>query len=988
MRCLLRVIWIAVMTAISTRIAIAQTGTLVGRVSNATTGAPISSAQVAIVDAALLAPADANGKFKLDNVPIAARTLQIRAIGYEPVVAVFALSANETTTVVITMTAKPLELDAVVATGLTGDMRRRAVGNSITALNANDVIAQSTVVSLAEVLQAKVPGLALLQPSGAVGTAASFRLRGAGSLNAGNSPAIYVDGVRVSARDQGNYDAVGQSTTALDAINPADLESIEIIKGPAASTLYGADAAAGVMQIFTKKGRSGRIAWDSRVETGRSDWAENLRPFNYAIATAQRLGDTLGWPGFKGKSLGDVIAVRPLTDGLALRTAGLSKIFLSANGGGDRYNFFVSAGTSDEEGVFFNNFSKLRSLRGNFVFVPTNTFTFSTHVALSRTHVRLPLNDGIGQGLIGSSYTAIPGQRYSFPGALNYSGLTPEIANTYDNQTRADRYTVGASADYTPVAWFRNSFRVGLDANVGQAELYFPPNPDSKFVPRVSFFLENTKGLLAQGRPLNQDVTFNYDGTIIHRWNGTLVSTSSIGVQYLSNLFRRSDAYGTDFGSVGLRSISAAAVKTASDSLSEQKSLGLYAQQQLSVNDRFFVTLASRVDNNSAFGSALKRVFYPKASVSYVISDEARFKVPGISALRMRAAWGQAGNAPRPYDANRAYTSIGATTPNGSTSALRHGSFGNPDLRPERGSEIEGGFEGAFLGGRAGLDVSYYSKTTRDALIAVPIPPSTGFTGDQLTNLGTISNKGLEAVLTATPLQRNSVAVDVALSLATNANKLVSFGYERSPINIGLYNGHSQHHQEGYPLGGMWAQRVRYSADGTLLKVNGLPQVDSTDVYMGPPVPTREISLSGGLLLFRRLRLHGLADYKGGHYQFNVKDWNRDAFGLSWETVNPAADPDDVLARTSRLQTLPYIQRADFVKLRDLSVSYDIPSRLLRGVSQRATLVLAGHNLKIWTKYGGADPEVNSSGAMRFNRDDSWTQPATRRYSAALALRF
>src|SRR5205814_192797 len=125
-----------------------------------------------------------------------------------------------------------------------------------------------------------------------------------------------------------------------------------------------------------------------------------------------------------------------------------------------------------------------------------------------------------------------------------------------------------------------------------------------------------------------------------------------------------------------------------------------------------------------------------------------------------------------------------------------------------------------------------------------------------------------------------------------------------APIAIGLYNVRSQRFQEGYPLGAMWAQRLKYNADGTLLKVNGIPQVDSVDAYMGPSVPTREISLSGGVLFFRRLRVHGLADYKGGHYQFNVKDWTRDALGLSWETVNPAADPEDVQARTSKLQTL------------------------------------------------------------------------------------
>jgi hypothetical protein len=142
------------------------------------------------------------------------------------------------------------------------------------------------------------------------------------------------------------------------------------------------------------------------------------------------------------------------------------------------------------------------------------------------------------------------------------------------------------------------------------------------------------------------------------------------------------------------------------------------------------------------------------------------------------------------------------------------------------------------------------------------------------------------------------------------------------------------------------------------------------------------------LQLFGRVRIRGLADYKGGHYQLNEKDRRRDRAGVSWETVNPAADPDEVLVRQLPAQTLLYMQPADFVKLRDLSVSFDVPGALLRGVARHATLTFAGHNLKTWTAYGGADPELNYGGARTFNRDDLWTVPQTRRYSAAVAVGF
>ena len=978
----------ALVLAVAACPAPAQTGTVVGRVTDARTGGAIATARVTVADTPLGTSVDTAGRFRLTDVPSGARELRARAVGYGPATAALSVTQDATTTVELRMTAVSHQLDAMVVTGSAGDVRRRAVGHAVAVVNAREIVGRSAVANLTEVLQAKVPGLALLPTSGTVGTAASYRLRGSGSLGAGNSPTIYVDGVRVSARDQGGYDVFGQTTTALDAINPADIESIEVIRGPSASTLYGAEAATGVIQILTKRGRPGRVRWESRLETGRSDWDERLRPVNFAIATAARLADTTRWPGFRGKTVDDLVSFRPMSDGRALRTAALSRLVLSASGGADRSTFFASVGRSDEEGVYLNNFSTLTSLRGNVAFAPASAVTVTTSVALSRNHVRLPLNDNAGPvGLIASSYLAIPGRSYDYPGSRDYATITPELANRYDNQTRADRYLFGATAEYAPTSWLRNTLRIGLDANVGQAELYFAPDSATPYFSRASLNLDNARGLIAQARPLNQDVTVHYDGTVTGRLSDRLRSTTSLGVQYLANRFRRSSVIGQGFGSGALRSVASAAITSSTDSSSEQKSLGVYAQQQLSRDDRLFLTVAARIDDNSAFGPRLHRVVYPKASVSYVISEEPYFNVPGIGALRLRAAWGQAGNSPGPFDAARSYTASVVTYGDATESALRYRSAGNPNLRPERGSELEAGFEATFLEGRVELDASYYRKTTRDALVPVAVPPSSGFTGQQLANLGTISNRGVEAVLRSTFVRRKALTADATLSLSTNRNRLESFGDARAPIVIG-FNAQSQRHQEGFPLGGMWGQRLRYNPDGTLLKVDGRPVPDTTDVYLGPSVPTREFALSGGLLLLGRLRLYGLADYKGGHHQFNVTDRWRDRAGVSWETVNPAADPDEVLVRQSTFHTMRHIQPADFVKLRDLSIGYDVPPRLLRGVARRAVVTAAGHNLKIWTRYGGADPEVNQSGPLRFNRDDFWTVPQTRRYSAAVALTF
>ncbi|MEO5589397.1 MAG: TonB-dependent receptor plug domain-containing protein, partial [Gemmatimonadaceae bacterium] len=439
----------------------AQTGVVTGRVVSAQSGAPVTNAQVTVTGTTLGGAVDSEGRFRLTGVPTTAREVRARSLGYSPASATFSLTAGATATVRIEMTESAKSLDAVVITGAVGDTRRRAIGNAVSTVNASEVISRSAVNNITEILQSKTPGLTLLPGSGSAGTSTNYRLRGAGSLYAGNSPTIYLDGVRLNDRNQGSFSVFGQTASALDAINPNDIESIEVIKGPAAATLYGAEAAAGVIQIITKKGRPGKTRWEARVETGNAKWVDDLKPVNYGVATAARIADTLGYPGYRGLQVGDIISHRAMTEPNALRTGGLTKYSLSAAGGGDRYTYFLSGAQSKEEGVNLNNYANLGSVRGNFAFMPSDKLTFNTNVDLSRSHVRLPLNDNIAFGLIISSYLAIPGRKYNYPAGLNHSQILPEVANTYDNQTRADRLIIGTGAEYKPVEWLSNKVRVG-----------------------------------------------------------------------------------------------------------------------------------------------------------------------------------------------------------------------------------------------------------------------------------------------------------------------------------------------------------------------------------------------------------------------------------------------------------------------------------------------------------------------------------------------
>ena len=969
----------------------AQTGTVTGRVLVGQTGRPLSAAQVTVLGTAIGAVADAEGRFRLDNVPAGDRQVRAVRVGYQAGTATVAVQAGAQVNVELRMNETAIELDEIVVTGTAGDTRRKAIGNAVSTLNVAEVLNKAPAKTVTEVLQSKTPGLTLLPGAGTVGTGANFRLRGAGSIYGGTRPTFYVDGVRIHSTGLGNFNVFGQNTSALDAINPADIESIEVIKGPAAATLYGAEAAGGVIQIITKKGRPGPIAWDARFEYGANEWVDELRPINYAIATAARIADPVNYPAYQGKQVGDIITHRVMSEPNALRVGQITKFSASARGGGENYSFYVAGGRDDEEGTYFNNFSNRTSLRGNFEFQPSDKLKLSTDIGYSIGEVALPLSDNIATGLIISSYLATPGRAYPFPAGLNYFTIEPAVFNKYENITRSDRFILGATAEYKFTDWLTNRITVGYDLNAGQAEVYFAPAPPgtNPFTARASFDYDNTKGLMAEGRPLYKNLTLDWSALLTRDLSADLVSNFSVGMQYLKVSTQLTETFGQDLGAAGIRSISSAAVTWGDENFTEQKSFGIFAQEQVGWRDRLFVTGAVRMDNNSAFGSELNRVFYPKLSASWVISDEDFFNLPWVEQLRLRAAWGQAGNSPGPFDAVRSYTTSVATGPTSTSSALRYSSVGNPDLKPERATEIEVGFETDLLAGRLGIDMSYYHSRTKDALLQVAVAPSTGFAGNQLQNLGTILNTGFELLLTATPLRSSFLSLESTIALSTNKNELVSFGDDRAPIAFGAY-APVHRYQEGYPLAGFWAQQAQYDASGNLIKnAQGRPILQDTSIYRGPSVPTREIAFGNTITLFDKVRLYGLLDYKGGHWQFNVKDWRRDRSGVSWETANPAADPDEVLVRQFASQTYIHIQQADFLKLRDLAVSYDLPSAIVGRVGIRnSTLTLAGHNLKIWTKYAGADPEVSFHGDEAFNRNDSWTVPQNRRISASLTVSF
>ena len=970
---------------------------LTGRITDRYRGEPLPGVSIFIPNIQRGATTNLEGRYSIGSIPPGTYRIQVRFLGYESIEREITLESGQSLQLDFEMAETTIGLDEVIVTGTAGDTRRRAIGNAVSRIPAEEMMARSSRSNISEILQSSTPGLTLIPGSGTAGTSANIRLRGAGSITARTQPVVYVDGIRIGSGSLGNFDVFGQNTSALDMLDPNDIESIEVIKGPAASTLYGAEAAAGVIQVITKSGARGEpnMRWNYRSEFGVSSWSESMRPTNYTMCTPERISDSANWPGCTGRSANEIISNIPLSDNPnALRDGFLQNHSLSVQGGAQQYSYFLSGTISTEEGVFYPNYSDRGAFRANFQVFLLDNLDFRGSFNYNRSEIGLPLGDNTADGLIISSWLANPGRFYGATGTTGYFTINPEDFNTYDNVTSTDRYTVGGTINYEPFDWMENRLRVGYDLSNGRAEIFFPPgNP---FAARTSLGLNNENGLIAKAAPRSSELTIDYNGTIRYRINENITSNTSFGAQYLSSNFSRPTMIGQDTGSGALRSLQSAAVTFSGESFIEQKSLGFYLQEQLAFNDRLFLTAAIRMDNNSAFGSEIESVFYPKFSASYVISEESFFDFPSINELRIRAAWGQAGNSPGPFDAIQTYRTTATTIPAPgdpenviSVSSLIYSAIGNPDLKPERGSEFEVGFDLSMLSNRVNLEATYYNTRTRDALVSIPVPPSGGFSGNQLQNLGEVSNQGIELLLRTQTVRGSRFSMENQVTVTTNKNELTTLGLDTDAIIFGVYAPVHQF-REGYPLGAFWADRVLRDGGGNVVYNDaGNPVIESQQVYRGPAVPTREVGFGTTFNFLSNLQLYVLLDYKGGHYQFNVKDWRRDRSMVSWATVNPDADPDDVNELRFPRQTYRHVQPADFIKLRDVSLRYMIPVRFTNSLGiHNASVTLTGRNLAVWTRYGGADPEVNFHGDATFNRNDSWTLPMVRRLSAVLNIQF
>jgi hypothetical protein len=528
------------------------------------------------------------------------------------------------------------------------------------------------------------------------------------------------------------------------------------------------------------------------------------------------------------------------------------------------------------------------------------------------------------------------------------------------------RFTAGIQFNHNPFGWLSHRLNVGVDEVVEQAETVSPRLPAA-----LAAFLGPAG--VAGSKLINQrdltTTTLDYGATANWQATKAIGTKTSVGAQYYRRFTKLGQQRGTGFPAPGVTTISSASVRTATETFVENVTLGVYVQEQLSFKDRFYLTGAIRADDNSAFGQDFDLVTYPKVSASWVLSEEPFWPLRFMNTFRLRGAFGQSGQQPDAFASLRTYQPVPGP---GGVPAVRPQFTGNPDLGPERGTEIEAGFEAALFEDRIGIDLTFYDKRTRDAILSRQVAPSFGFPGFQPVNIGEVRNRGVELSISATPVTSRNVRWDLVFGFSHNSNKITDMA--GVPDITAAPN---QYHREGFPVAAYFEQKV-VSADivngrPTNLMCDGgrdggfqggpaVPCATAPRVFLGQPAPKYEGSVNTTLQLFDRLTVTGLLDFKQGQSVFSADlAIQCTILRLCLPNIDPTADPL-AAGEMSTSRFGPYVTpEVSFAKLRNLSVSYRVPERWARSLGGSSAFVtLTARNIATFTGYNrGPDPDIS-----------------------------
>ena len=1023
---LLSVLLTALLVAM-TGVAFAQNRTATGTVSDAI--GPVIGAGVVVAGTTNGAITDTNGSFAIANVPVGS-TIQVSCIGYTTVEYVF-----DGSPVNIVLKEDSELLDEVVVTALGISREKKSLGYAVQDVKA-DELTRGGSVNLTDALQGKVAGLQISNSGTGVGGSTRVIIRGSSSLSNNDQPLYVVDGVPY---DTGGHDIDGQaglwggtdrSGGAFD-LNPEDLESISVLKGPTAAALYGSRAGNGVILITTKKGGAANEAIGVTY-TGKFSWS----PVSYFLDLQNTYGQgslgaykaeaTGSWgekmtgqskPAWWDASQNAIYQgdVNPYKE--YYRTGNSQSHNVTIAGGGKENPWRLSLGRDDNQSVIKPSTINKSSVD----LVARLEATKWLHFDVKANYVRTEGNNRQTRGLYGTSFyiTTMPrsirmadleahaidenAAALGEVAHINWYGPNADYQNPYFIQAQFNNQDVQnkffgmgkMTIDFTKNLHF--TLKEGYNWIDYQTKNWYPykdpvfssayPEVDMRKTTRIE---SNLEALLSYS---NKFGDFDFGASV----GGNIMHAKSEGLH----------GDGKKIPIVGAMYI-AAGTQYASNSLYEKEIQSLYAFANVGYKNFLFLDLTARNDWSSTLPAANRSYFYPSVSLSWLITgmlDEmgVGYDKDIVDYGKIRASWALVGKDTEPYQLATTYGST--TDATGLITITQNTTQANANLKPEMANSWEVGTEWHFFKNRLGFDVTYYNTTTRNQVMKIALPYSSGVQNKWI-NAGVINNQGIEFQMNGDIIRTRDVTLGATLNLARNVNKVVELyhdteaGIEVSQYSLGKMSGSAQvevRAEEGQPMGSIYGTGYSRDANGNVEIKDGLP-VSKSDMLLGSVQPdlTGSFGLNFG---WKGFSANALFAFKLGGKLFSVTEYAAAHSGTAKRTEERdnftfQGTKMDAQAFWTSSPAEEFIYDATFLKLGEASIGYSIPRKtldnLLGGIVKSFKFSLYGSNLLYLISHTpGTTPDGSSTDTSIFaSAFDMCPYPTTRNFGASITLGF
>ena len=966
-------------------LALAQTGTLSGSVIDLESSSPLPGANVIIVDTNLGAASGLDGSYSIANIPTGTYTVRVTFIGYKQLDQSVTISSG-TNTMNFELEPDFTGLEEVVVTGIASATSKARAEVAVSSVKTDKLLEQNAYQDVSQLLNGKIPGVSVQPSSGNVGGGIRFNMRAGTGLNGDGQPIIYVDGVRIDNEEFGGFGAGGQQISMTTNLNPEDIASVEVLKGPAGAALYGTSGSNGVILITTKRG-----------SLSTAD-----RPFS--INYKGVLGTNSQFEEYDRSNAGS-----PDEANAFFRDGRLEQHSISVSGGSPRVRYFTSYDNRFEEGHINNNKQDRQSFRANFEAFPTEKLTVRANAAFVNNEIDRPQNDNNTFGYLGN--TLLASSPYVFTDSASIEGL--------ENKQRINQFTGVLEAEFSPIDNLSLRASVGYDGTDLRNDETFPQNLSYSGV-------NNGQRSILDRR--NEQYTYDFNARYSYDITDGLSASTIVGSQSFNRIRRLFFLGRENFSTELITNVDAGADFTdGGETFIHERESGIYVQQEFAFNNWLFATVAGRQDFASAVGAEAPSIFYPKASFAIRIDEIA--ELPSfIDFFKFRAAYGEAGQLPALLDVSPIRWQAEAS---GYGAGAVTDAIGNIEIEPERIKEIEAGIELGLLNDRIGIDVTGYFQDAENSIIDFQNAPSSGLTATDVPfNIGAASGWGIETSLLVDVVRQRDYGVDFQLIWSYQENEVDDLGGAQTIFDGFDINGTTV----GLPQAAFYTWGSRAVFDETTGEYAGeeLTTIDADGdgnpdrAFFGTPYPTHNGSFNLNVRFLRDFTFSGLLDWQLGGSVYNNTQKFSAIFG-GFQARNIAAvqlglvDAADVGLEDENIEVFAvgsaeyreageayartdwnvsgfatdgnWVQDADFIKLREISLRYDFSNLLRRANVSRyvrsASFTLSARNLWMSSTYGGIDPEVSQSGARDPERaHDFLTLPQPRVVYGTLTIGF